>query len=64
MRKPSLKAIPLDMACYKAGLLASLLSAMMEKFADECSPKFHDLITIAADLNQEITTSLRAEVGE
>lgn len=61
MRKP----IPLDSANYKAGLLASLFSIMMEKSSDEkCSPELQDLIAIAADLNQEISHSLSAEVAK
>ncbi|AKJ41530.1 hypothetical protein [Pragia fontium] len=59
MRKP----IPLDLANYKAGLLASLFSVIMENSATECSPELNDLIAIAADLNQEIYHSLKAELN-
>ncbi len=54
-----LNTICIDTAKYKAGLASSLYSVILEKASDECSQELLDLISIACDLNQQISQSLR-----
>ncbi|HHE4677332.1 TPA: hypothetical protein ACPEUE_001082 [Proteus mirabilis] len=58
-----LNTICIDTAKYKAGLASSLYSVILEKVSDECSQELLDLISIACDLNQQISQSLRDNNG-
>ena len=53
--------IRIDTAKYKAELAGSLYSVILEQAAGECSPDLLNLISIACDLNQQISQSLRDE---
>ncbi|WP_247717103.1 hypothetical protein [Morganella morganii] len=55
-------AIPLDVAAYKARLVTSLYSVILERAGSECSPDLFDLISIACDIHCEIRQSLSQEV--
>lgn len=52
-------AIRIDAVKYKANLVSSLYSVILEQAANECSPDLLNLISIARDLNQQISQSLR-----
>lgn len=54
-------AICIDTAKYKASLVSSLYCVILEQEANECSPDLLNLISIACDLNQQISQSLRDE---
>lgn len=56
-------AICIDKAKYKAGLASSLYSVILEQASVECSKELLDLISIACDLNQQISQSLRDDSG-
>ncbi|HCC0195356.1 hypothetical protein J0A78_06430 [Providencia rettgeri] len=58
-----LNTICIDTAKYKASLASSLYSVILEKASDECSQELLDLISIACDLNQQISQSLRDKNG-
>ncbi|HFP7857011.1 TPA: hypothetical protein ACHDW3_002042 [Morganella morganii] len=57
----SQSVIPLDVAAYKARQVTSLYSVILEQALKECSPDLFDLISIASDLNQQNSQSLRDE---
>lgn len=57
----SQSTIPLDVAAYKARLVTSLYSVILERASGECSPDLLNLISIACDLNQQISQSLNHE---
>lgn len=52
-------AIRIDAAKYNAGLVSSLYSVILDQACKECSPDLLNLISIACDLNQQISQSLR-----
>lgn len=54
-------AIYIDTAKHKADLASSLYSVILEQACKECSPDLLNLISIACDLNQQISQSLRDE---
>lgn len=54
-------AICIDTAKYKASLVISLYCVILGQAANECSPDLLNLISIACDLNQQISQSLRDE---
>lgn len=54
-------AICIDAAKHKASLVSSLYCVILEQAANECSPDLLNLISIACDLNQQISQSLRDE---
>lgn len=61
MRDP----ICLSVAAYRAGLMTSLFEVILDTaFNEKLSPVLIDLISIAADTNQEIYRSLKKEVGD
>lgn len=53
--------LPLDAADYKARQVSSLYSVILEQASGECSPDLLNLISIACDLNQQISQSLNHE---
>lgn len=52
-------AIRIDTARYKADLVSSLYSVILDQASGECSPDLLNLISMACDLNQQISQSLR-----
>lgn len=54
---------PLDMAEYRAGLVGSLWTVILEKASQEkCSPVLIDLLCMACDASSEARQALRAEL--
>ncbi|HEI8512305.1 TPA: hypothetical protein SLE25_000660 [Morganella morganii] len=51
-------AICIDTAKHKASLVSSLYCVILEQAASECSSDLLNLISIACDLNQQISQSL------
>ncbi|MBT0349160.1 hypothetical protein ISO80_08345 [Morganella morganii subsp. morganii] len=54
-------AIRIDTARYKADLASSLYSVTLDQASKECSTDLLHLISIACDLNQQISRSLHGE---
>ncbi|MGL9725157.1 hypothetical protein [Sodalis sp. (in: enterobacteria)] len=54
-------SIPLDVAAYRASVACSLYEVILDKANDEkSSPVLIDLISLACDLNSEVSRSLAA----